>query len=81
MMKPCLVVFNIWSSNEFDDLSASYYDAVNHLKALSLNEVNPEVTRVGNPIDEVQESSYQLNNWPARQRKAVKPHLKQAPCA
>ena len=55
MMKRCLVVFNIWSSNEYDDLSASYYDAVNHLKALSLNELNAEVTRVGNPIDEVEE--------------------------
>ena len=55
MMKPCLVVFNIWSSNECDDLSASYYDAVNRLKALSLNELNAEVTRVGNPIDEVEE--------------------------
>ena len=55
MMKLCLVVFNIWSSNEYDDLSASYYDVVNHLKALSLNELNAEVTRVGNPIDEVEE--------------------------
>ena len=55
MMKTCLLVFNIWSSNEYDDLSASYYDAVNHLKALSLNELNAEVTRVGNPIDEVEE--------------------------
>ena len=57
MMKPCLVVFNIWSNNEYDGLSASYYDAVNHLKALSLNELNAEVTRVvdGNPIDEVEE--------------------------
>ena len=62
MMKPCLVVFNIWSSNECGDLSASYYGAVNHLKALSLNELNAEVTRVGNPIDEVEEQSYQLNN-------------------
>ena len=55
-MKPCLVVFNIWSSNEYDDLLTSYYDAVNHhLKALSLNELNAEVTHVGNPIDEVEE--------------------------
>ena len=57
MMKPCLVVFNMWSSNEYDDLSASYYDAVNHLKVLSLNELNAEVTCVvdDNPIDEVEE--------------------------
>ena len=55
MMKPCLVVFNIWSSNEYDDLSSSYHDAVNHLKALSLNELNAEVTRIGNLIDEVEE--------------------------
>ena len=55
MMKPCLVAFNIWSSNEYDDLLASYYDAINHLKVLSLNELNAEVTRVGNSIDEVEE--------------------------
>ena len=55
MMKPCLVVFNIWSSNEYDDLLASYYDAINHLKVLSLNELNAEVTRVSNSIDEVEE--------------------------
>ena len=55
MMKPSLVVFNIWSSNEYDNLSASYYDAVNHLKALNLNKLNAEVTRVGNLIDEVEE--------------------------
>ena len=56
-MKPCLVVFNIGSSNEYDGLSASYYDAVNQLNALSLNELNAEVTRVvdGNPIDEDEE--------------------------
>ena len=60
-MKPCLVVFNIWSTNEYDDLSASYYDSVNHLKALSINKLNAEVTRVGNPIDEVEEYSYQFN--------------------
>ena len=57
-----------YRSDEYDDLSASYYDAVNHLKALSLNELNAEVTRVGNPIDEVEEQSYQLNIWPAREK-------------
>ena len=44
-----------YRSEEYDDLSASYYDAVNHLKALSLNQRNAGVTLVGNPIDEVEE--------------------------
>ena len=57
-----------YRSDEYDDLSASYYDAVNHLKALSLNQRNAGVTLVGNPIDEVEEQSYQLNIWPAREK-------------
>ena len=57
-----------YRSDEYDDLSASYYDAVNHLKALSLNQRNTGVTLVGNPIDEVEEQSYQLNIWPAREK-------------
>ena len=51
MMKLCLVVFNIWSSNEYDDLSASYYDAVNHLKknfqVHVLDELNFEFSIIG----------------------------------
>ena len=51
-MKPCLVVYNVGATN-YDDLSASNSDVVNQLKALSLNQRNAEVTRVGSPIDEV----------------------------
>ena len=47
-------------SDEYDDLSASNSDVV--------NQRNAEVTRVGSPIDEVQEQSYQLNNWPGTEK-------------
>ena len=57
-----------YPSDEYDDLSASNSDVVNQLKALSLYQRNAEVARVGNPIDEVEEQSYQLNNWPAREK-------------
>ena len=53
-----------YRSDEYDDLSASNSDVVNQLKALRLNQRNAEVTRVGNPIDEVEE----LNDWPAREK-------------
>ena len=59
-----------YRGDEYDDLSASNSDVVNQLKALRLNQRNAEVTRVvdGNPIDEVEEQSYQLNNWPAGEK-------------
>ena len=44
-----------YRSDEYDDLSASNSDVVNQLKALRLNQRNAEVTRVGNPTDEVEE--------------------------
>ena len=57
-----------YRSDEYDEPSASNSDVVNQLKALRLNQRNAEVTRVvdGNPVDEVEEQSYQVNNWPAR---------------
>ena len=59
-----------YRSDEYDEPSASNSDVVNQLKALRLNQRNAEVTRVvdGNPVDEVEEQSYQLNNWPAREK-------------
>ena len=61
-------------SDEYDDLSASNSGVVDQLKALSrrLNKLSAEVTRVGNAIDEVEEYC---------QKKAVRPQLKQVPCA
>ena len=61
-------------SDEYDDLSASNSGVVDQLKALSrrLNKLSAEVTRVGNATDEVEEYC---------QRKAVRPQLKQVPCA
>ena len=59
-----------YESDEYDEPSASNSDVVNQLKALRLNQRNAEVTRVvdGNPVDEVEEQSYQVNNWPAREK-------------
>ena len=59
-----------YRSDEYDEPSASNSDVVNQLKALRLNQRNAEVTRVvdGNPVDEVEEQSYQVNNWPAREK-------------
>ena len=50
-------------SDEYDDLLASNSGVVDQLKALSrrLNKLSAEVTRVGNPIDEVEEHSCQFN--------------------
>ena len=44
-----------YRSDEYDDLSASNSDVVNQVKALSLNQRNAEVARVGNPFDAVEE--------------------------
>ena len=59
-----------YRSDEYDEPSASNSDVINQLKALRLNKRNAEVTRVvdGNPVDEVEEQSYQVNNWPAREK-------------
>ena len=59
-----------YRSDEYDEPSASNSDVINQLKALRLNQRNAEVTRVvdGNPVDEVEEQSYQVNNWPAREK-------------
>ena len=59
-----------YRSDEYDEPSASNSDVINQLQALRLNQRNAEVTRVvdGNPVDEVEEQSYQVNNWPAREK-------------
>ena len=59
-----------YRSDEYDEPSVSNSDVINQLKALRLNQRNAEVTRVvdGNPVDEVEEQSYQVNNWPAREK-------------